>query len=277
MAKTYTELLKSAGALKSDADDLSNFSANVSKLPYDLKDEFRKRQDPKLDEAINKAKSRTFGAAIEGLEKYQDISNPFARRNLAEKYQGGIEQGYSNLVDEKTRREGVYADYVSKWSGLYGVEASRRQNNFNNKVTLWNQEKTLADSAYSRADKEKKSTLSNSELIKEISNLKTQGGTWQDINDYLVDQYGTDTTSGGFADNQLRKAFGEEPFKEEKEQTAKQQYETSIYEEKLALKEKGISNSRSEAKNGEMYYDGDGNIRKKSWGFAGNDEIVGEK
>ena len=143
--KTYADLWKEASKLEKEGNEVASFKETVSKLPYGLKDEFRKAQDPKLDEAINKAQSDTFGAAIKGLNLYKDISDPFARRDLAESYQGIQEQGWKNLTDERTRRQGVYADYITKWTGLFGAEAAKKQDVFNNKMTIWEKEKSLAD------------------------------------------------------------------------------------------------------------------------------------
>ena len=145
MAKKYADLWKEAGNLKIAGQDVANFKSDAAKLPYQLKDEFRKAQDPELNKQINDLQSKTFGAFAKGLNKYQDISNPFARRDLAKQYQGGIETQWKNAVDEKTRRQGVYADYISKWTGLYGAEAARKQDIFNNQVSAWDREKNLAD------------------------------------------------------------------------------------------------------------------------------------
>ncbi len=150
MAKSYADLWKEAADLGKEGEDVANFKETVTKLPYQLKDEFRKAQDPKLDEAINKAQSDTFGAAIKGLNMYKDISDPFARRDLAETYQGIQEQGWKNLTDERTRRQGVYADYISKWTGLFGAEAAKKQDLFNNKMMIWEKEKGLADTEESK-------------------------------------------------------------------------------------------------------------------------------
>jgi hypothetical protein len=145
MAKTTKDLWAAAAELEKDGADVANFKETVTKLPYTLKESFREKQDPKLDEAINKAQSDTFGAAISGLNKYKEISDPFARRDLAEQYQGIVSQGYQNLTDERTRRQGVYSDYIDKWTGLFGAEAARKQDAFNNKMQTWNMEKNLAD------------------------------------------------------------------------------------------------------------------------------------
>lgn len=150
MAKSYSDLWKEAADMEKEGADVANFNEAVAKLPYQLKDEFRKAQDPALDKAINKAQSDTFGAAIKGLNMYQDISNPFARRDLAETYQGIVEQGWKNLTDERTRRQGVYADYITKWTGLFGAEAAKKQDLFNNKMTIWEKEKSLADTEESK-------------------------------------------------------------------------------------------------------------------------------
>lgn len=145
MAKSYKDLWAEAATLDKEGKSVAEANANAAKLPYTLKDEFRKAQDPALDKAINKAQSDTFGAAIKGLNMYQDISNPFARRDLAETYQGIQEQGWKNLTDERTRRQGVYADYITKWTGLFGAEAAKKQDLFNNKLSVWEKEKSLAD------------------------------------------------------------------------------------------------------------------------------------
>jgi len=225
MAKNYTNLWQEADEMKDEGEKLAGFKESVAKLPFELKDAFRKSQDPKLDEAINKAQSDTFGAAIKGLDMYQGISNPFTRRNLAEQYQGITEQGWKNLTDERTRRQGVYADYIDKWTGLFGAEVAKRQDTFNNKMSIWEKEKSLADTEEStrrwnienaRAEKSAartNSTLTDAEATKKASNLKNQGWTWQDINDYLVDQYGYNTLEGSQGDNMLRSLFGLSPVK----------------------------------------------------------------
>jgi predicted CopG family antitoxin len=298
MAKSYAQLLEEAEGFKRESDEVSGFSANAEKLPYILKDEFRKAQGTGLDDAISKARSNTFGAAIEGLNKYQDISNPFARRDLAEKYQSGVQMGWESLVNEKQRRQGVFSDYIDKWSGLFGADAARRRDSLNTKMSIWDREKSISDSAYSRAQSEKKSGLSNSELIREISDLRKFGGesveydlegnaslkqtgmSEQEMRDYLMDEYGVDITPGSFADNQIRNAFGKDPYKETQEQTSKQKFEELKYKKQLEQTQSfgDVKPNKESAKNGEYYYDDEGNVRKRSkwWVFDAEDEIVGQ-
>lgn len=149
MAKTIEDLWGEADELDKAGKKAAEAKATAAKLPYTLKDEFRKAQDPALDQAINKAQSDTFGAAIKGLNMYQDISNPFARRDLAEQYQGGVSMGWKNLTDERTRRQGVYADYIEKWTGLFGAEAAKEQDLFQNKLAKFDRESNLANTAES--------------------------------------------------------------------------------------------------------------------------------
>lgn len=220
MAKNYNQLWEEADGLKAEGESVANFAGNAAKLPYTLQDEFRKAQDPKLDEAINKAQSDTFGAAIKGLNMYQDISNPFARRDLAEQYQGGVEMGWKNLTDERTRRQGVYADYISKWSGLYGAEAAKRQDAFSNKMALWDREKSLADTEENnrrweienaRAERSSRGSGSQKdyteqEITAAINQLKNSGADWETISQFLAEE-GVDVSTGAFSDIQLNTAF----------------------------------------------------------------------
>jgi len=219
MAKSYKDLWAEAGDLEKEGKSVAEASANAAKLPFTLKDEFRKAQDPELDKSINKAQSDTFGAAIKGLDMYKGISDPFARRNLAEQYQGGVEQGWKNLTDERTRRQGVYSDYITKWTGLYGAEAAKKQDLFNNKVATWDREKTLADTdennrrwsienaraeraAGSKSDK----AFTDQEITATVNQLKNNGVDWGTINNFLAEK-GVDTSTGSYADVQLNTAF----------------------------------------------------------------------
>lgn len=221
MAKSYADLWKEVGGLEAEGKAVSEAKANAAKLPYTLKEEFRKAQDPKLDQAINKAQSDTFGAAIKGLNMYQDISNPFARRDLAEQYQGGIEMGWKNLTDERTRRQGVYADYIEKWSGLYGAEAAKRADEFNNKMSIWEKEKSLADTeennrrwnienarAERAANAKNDKPYTEQEITSTINTLKNKGVDWGTIASFLGEK-GIDVNHNSFADKQLRGAFGQ--------------------------------------------------------------------
>jgi len=217
MAKSYKDLWAEAGNLQKEGSDVANFKEAVAKLPFQLTDEFRKAQDPKLDEAINKAQSDTFGAAIKGLDMYQGISNPFTRRALAEKYQGGVEMGWKNLVDERTRRQGVYSDYITKWTGLFGAEAAKRQDEFQNKMAIWDREKGLADTeennrrwnienARASASAGNKS-YTEQEITATINQLRNGGTDWETISKFLGEK-GVDVSTGSYADVQLNTAFG---------------------------------------------------------------------
>ena len=145
MAKTLADLWEEADKLDKEGKKVANATATAAKLPFTLKDEFRKRQDPALDQAINASEQRVLGGAIEGLNKYQGISNPFTRRDLAEKYQGVLSLGYNNLTDERTRRQGVYSDYIEKWTGLFGAEAARQRDVFQAKLATFERYSNLAD------------------------------------------------------------------------------------------------------------------------------------
>lgn len=217
MAKQIKDLWAELGNLESEGNDVANFKENVAKLPYTLKDEFRKSQDPALDKAINKAQSDTFGAAIKGLDMYQGISNPFSRRNLAEQYQGIVEQDWKNLTDERTRRQGVYTDYIDKWTGLFGAEAAKRQDQFNNKMSVWEKEKSLADTEENNRrwniEQSQKKTAANDkpytdqEITSTINSLKNNGVDWETISKFLAEK-GVDTSTGSYSDVQLNTAFG---------------------------------------------------------------------
>lgn len=117
-------LATASGGLGKDAIDMK-YTADV--LPAALKEAYDNSRDTSLDKEISKKRNDVMGGAIEGLNKYKDISDPFARRALAEKYQSGLSVGLDSLVTEKERRQKSFADYVNKWSGLFGAEAARRQ------------------------------------------------------------------------------------------------------------------------------------------------------
>lgn len=140
MAKKGEKVSKYAGltgsyagvsALADAADKAEREAADsayvASALPYALKDAFRKTADPELDKAIVTKQNEVLGGAIEGLSKYEGIANPFQRRALAEKYQSGLSIGLNSLTSERDRRQGKFDEYITKWSGLYGAEAARKQ------------------------------------------------------------------------------------------------------------------------------------------------------
>lgn len=280
MAKSYSDLWKEAEDLEKEGENVANFNESVAKLPYTLKDEFRKAQDPALDKAINKAQSDTFGAAIKGLNMYQGISDPFARRDLAESYQGIVEQGWKNLTDERTRRQGVYADYITKWTGLFGAEAAKKQDLFNNKMTIWEKEKSLADTEESnrrweienaRAERTAGSKVekdyTNQEITATVAALKAQGKNWGEINDFLVSE-GIDTVRNSYADKQMRSIIGGETIEEPlsySEQNAKMKYEEAKSQGN-GTKENPYKTSK-DADYGDYYWSGTKKKKKVNWAF----------
>jgi len=271
--------------LEKEGADVANFKEAVTKLPYQLKDEFRKAQDPKLDEAINKAQSNTFGAAIKGLNMYKDISDPFARRDLAETYQGGVEMGWKNLTDERTRRQGVYADYITKWTGLFGAEAAKKQDLFNNKMSVWEKEKSLADSDESnrrwnienaraeRASGGLAKNFTDQEVTSAINTLKNNGTDWDTISKYLAEK-GIDTSTGSYADVQLNTAFGSGNYplkptaqKEESytEKNARMKYEAE--QQKGNGTQQNPYKTSKDADYGDYYWSGTKKKKKVNWAF----------
>lgn len=134
---------KTSKATKEAAD----YGYLASVLPGVLKDKFRQAGDPALDSAISTKTQQVMGGAIEGLDKYKDISDPFTRRALAEKYQGGLSIGLDSLTSEKDRRQGKFEEYITKFSGLYGAEAARKQANATMAQGEFNTYKGMADTA----------------------------------------------------------------------------------------------------------------------------------
>jgi hypothetical protein len=279
MAKSYADLWKEAEDLGNQGEDVANFSEAVAKLPYQLKDEFRKAGDPELDQQINRLQSDTFGAAINGLNKYQDISNPFARRALAENYQGGIETQWKNAVDERTRRQGVYSDYIAKWTGLYGAEAAKKQDLFNNAQRTWDNEKTLADTEENnrrwnienaRAEKSAKATSDKTTTIGKINELKTAGATWEEISQFLASPEGggIDTVHGSEADIELNRAFVPGFKGYEKELTPTQKLDEIKLKE---VESKGTGSldrpykNEGDAEEGDYYWSGTTKKKKINW------------
>ena len=285
------DLWKEAGDLKTQGEDVANFKEAVTKLPYQLTDEFRKAQDPALDNQINDLQSKTFGAAIKGLDMYQGISNPFDRRNLAEEYQGGIRTQWQNAVDEKTRRTGVYNDYISKWTGLFGAEAAKKQDQFANAQQSWNNEKTLADTEESNrrwnienaraAGSASNKDYTNQEITATFNQLKNNGADWGTIAKYLGEK-GVDVSTGSYADVQLNTAYGTGNYPTKPsaikdmsptEQLANMKLESAQKTE--AIKQSAKSSS-SEAKNGDYYWDGT-TLKKKKTGLFGIDWLAGDQ
>lgn len=285
MAKTQSQLWEEAAKLNKEGENVANAKATADKLPFLLKDEFRKAGDPALDTAINKAQSDMFGGAIKGLNMYQDITNPFARRDLAEQYQGGLSQDYANLTDERTRRQGVYADYISKWSGLYGAEAARQDSIFKNQLATFDREKNLADTdesnrrwnienARASANSAKSNSKFTDEEVKSFVYSHKNDMTWQEQHDYLGEK-GVDVEQGGVFDITANGAWktGNHPIKPgtttgdpstintDQKATAEIAQRKKIEEFKSQVK-----GSESEAGYGEYYWNGGKIYKKVNWG-----------
>lgn len=145
--KPYSGLAGMAEKASNATKEANDYGYLASVLPSVLKEKFREAGDPKLDAAISTKTQQVMGGAIEGLNKYQDISNPFTRRALAEKYQGGLSIGLDSLTSERDRRQGKFEEYITKWSGLYGAEAARKQANASLAQGEFNTYKGMADTA----------------------------------------------------------------------------------------------------------------------------------
>lgn len=279
MAKTLKDLWGEADKLNAEGEKVAEAKATAAKLPYTLKDEFRQRQDPELDKAINKAESDTFGAAIHGLNLYQDITNPFARRDLAENYQGIVSQGYKNLTDERTRRQGVYADYIEKWTGLFGAEAARQSDIFQNKLATFDREKNLADTEENNrrweienARAERSAARTNSKFTDEevtstINTLKNNGTDWETIAKYLGEK-GIDVSTGSYADVQLNTAFksGNYPLKPSASSSLSPNEELAKIKLDQARKDEEIKRKADAGEDG-LYWSGT-NVKKKQKRFG---------
>lgn len=279
MAKTYSDLWAKAAELEKEGSSVSKFQESVAKLPFELKDAFRKKQDPELDKAINKAQADTYSAPFKALEKYQNIENPFTRRALAEEYAGTFQQGWQNLLDEKTRREGVYSDYIDKWTGLFGAEAARRQNEFENKKSMWSMEKSLVDAEES---KKKGSAGDDKKLFyqyaqNELANSVGEDGKYDPrVYDRIRNEakkYGIDKSS---FDSEYSYGLGEHEYKGLGITTKELSPTQQIAEMKLEdmQRERGGTGSiddpygdESKAKGGEYYWAGTKKKKKVNWWF----------
>lgn len=125
--KSFKGLNSQSEAITERSNAFADYTKNVSGLPTQLTEEFKKRSDPTFDAKISGAEQNVLGGAIEGLNKYQGVTNPFERRALAEKYQSGLSSTYTALTDEKTRRQNTLLEYVDKWTGLFGAEAKKEE------------------------------------------------------------------------------------------------------------------------------------------------------
>ena len=156
MANKYEEAYKkSYKGLKGQSEDITSrgksyagYTGEVSALPYQLKEEFRQRRDPAFDKRVRESEQQVLGGAIEGLNKYQDIQNPFNRRALAEKYQSGMSTSLQGLYDERERRQGTILDYIDKWTGLFGAEAKKEELTLNAMKEGWQRDSGMAAQEY---------------------------------------------------------------------------------------------------------------------------------
>jgi len=198
----YSNLASMLGGMETQTNKYANFASDVAKLPYQLKDEFNKRRSPELDAKIRESEQKVMGGAIEGLNKYKDIQDPFERRALAEEYQGSLATTYGNLLDEKDRRQGKFAEYIDKWSGLFGAEAARQKTMLDFTERKWQNYVTLADKNESKrrweielAEKRKTSgSGTTSKLYSAVESIADEvySGRYnrEEANKVLVQRYG---------------------------------------------------------------------------------------
>lgn len=205
------------------------YAANA--LPSSLKEGFRAKGDKGLDEAITKAEQRTMGGAIEGLDKFQDIQNPFTRRALAEKYQSSLSRTQQSLYGERDRRQGNITDYINAWAGTYGAAAKAEQVALQGMENQFSMEMQLAgkkEAAYNRSQTAgaKNTTYTDSEIIATINKLKSDGEDWEQISQMLASK-GIQVGEKSLVDNELRRLHGYAPLGQEP--TQKQKAEERYY------------------------------------------------
>ena len=234
MAKSYAQLETDSEKIAQSSSKYADVLGKIETAPQEITEAYRKSKANKnIDEAINKSEQQMLGGFTAGVDKYSNVSNPFKRLALATKYKGTLAVEYNNLVDERTRRAGVLSEYIDKWRGLYGAEAARQKVQIDSMESKFQRDLTLKkaqESGSGSGNGNKK--MSNEELIKTVNQLKGAGASWQDINDYLVEEYGVDTQQDSFADMQIRKAFGEDTLtRSEKSKQAKEDEENRIIEE----------------------------------------------
>ncbi len=215
-------LVNMANNITGATNQYLNFQAQVDRLPFDLKDYFRKNRSKELDEKINKAETDYGNAGFEGLSKYANVTDPIARRALAEQYQGLRGNDYKNLLSEKDRRQGKYMDYIEKYTGLYSAEASRQQGLLKNMRDNWSMMNTLSqqqndekwkqmewDNKISQQNKSgSKKPLTEAEMRKEQARLKDLGLNWHQINEKMIRDHGVDIQQGGTYDTSMHLVQG---------------------------------------------------------------------
>lgn len=271
MAKNKYSLVTSSGGLGKDAIDMK-YAADV--LPTALMEAYKAAGDPKLDSAISKKRNQVMGGAIEGLNKYKDISDPFARRALAEKYQSGLSVGLDSLVTEKERRQKSMNDYINKWTGLFGAEAARKQSMADNALE---REKMAISSGKASKDTDN-DYLEYAGAQLEASKGMNQGKFHADTLRELLIKAPNEATRnnvremfGAGVDEKGQEYLGITRYKptEEKADTPKQEYENKKYSQFGSAK-----NSREEAEEGGLYWKDGKLYRKVSHWYGNADEEV---
>jgi hypothetical protein len=232
-----------------------------------------KQQRQRAQESTVNAEAKTLSAGYEGLDKYQNIENPFTRRALASKYQTSVGAEYKNLIGEEERRKGVITDYINMWAGTYGALAKGEQMKLEGLQQEFNMEKSLADSKVSEAKSASTASEKNyteQQIRQGINEAFGRGKSWEEIAQ-TYGALGIDVASGSVADNELRRLHGHDPISgKEKEGNPKQQSDDKYYQ---YINE--INGGNTEYK-----MDEDGNILKKSgqnWRGADKWEIVFQK
>ena len=156
MANKYEEAYKkSYKGLKGQSEDITSrgksyagYTGEVSALPYQLKEEFRQRRDPAFDQRVAEQEQQVLGGMSSGLQKYQDVQNPFDRRALAEGHRAGMATSLQGLYDERERRQGTILDYIDKWTGLFGAEAKKEELTLNAMKEGWQRDSGMAAQEY---------------------------------------------------------------------------------------------------------------------------------
>jgi len=173
----YKGLSKMASKVDKAEKEAADYGYLANVLPIKLRESFDKNRDPELDKAIITKQQEVLGGAVTGLEKYRDISDPFTRRALAEKYQSSLTIGLDSLTSERERRQGKFEEYITKWGGLFGAEAAKKQQTATTASNSLNRYKSLADTAenqrrYKIAEAEKKRGTGTSASNKMTARLK---------------------------------------------------------------------------------------------------------
>lgn len=198
------ELLRQYSAVTGDA----NLQAMADQ-------EYLKRGGAQLDRDIKKVSGQFYKEGINAVEKYAEmgISNPNSQMALAQESQRGVGIGVTGLTDERTRRQAAIQDYIDMWDKTYGAQAKKAQSGSGTFKSITDSETTAM-----------------------IAEMKKQGGTWEEIAQYMQEQYGTDITTGSHFDVQANQIFGTGKIPKkptaasQKEVAPKKQAENKYYE-----------------------------------------------